>query len=97
MFDKMKSLMDMQKKMQEVKRQLELAVFEVESSDGLVKITMNGSQEVQGVKFSRSLAQVDSIALEQAVKDAFAKAIKRSQAVAAEKMRDVTGFSLPGA
>ena len=49
MLDKMKQLMEMQKKMQEMKRQLDAATFEVVSSDGLVKVVMNGSQEVQEV------------------------------------------------
>ena len=46
MFDKMKQLMEMQKKMQEMKRELENASFDILSSDGLVKVTMTGVQEV---------------------------------------------------
>mgnify|MGYP001560363585 CR=1 FL=1 len=98
MFDKMKALMDMQKKMQELKRQLDSTVFEVESSDRLIKITMNGSQELKDVKILSGFG-TDSgscSALEAAIKDAFSRALKRSQDIAAEKMKGVTGFSLPG-
>jgi DNA-binding protein YbaB len=97
MFDKMKTLLDMQKKMQEVKVYLENTVFEVESSNGLVKLTMNGSQEIKDVRFQGDLKAMEPVSLEQAIKDALAKAIKRSQVVAAEKMKDVTGIKLPGA
>ncbi len=38
-FDKMKQLMDMQKKMQEVKQELENANFDIASADGLIKIS----------------------------------------------------------
>ena len=96
MFDKMKQLMEMQKKMQEMKRQLENTVFEVDSSNGMVKIAMNGSQEIKEVRIQANLKEIESSVLEDSVKDAVSKAIKRSQAVAAEKMKDVTGLSLPG-
>ena len=43
MFDKMKQLMQMREKMQEVKRQLDDTDFEDESPDDTVRIKMNGS------------------------------------------------------
>jgi len=96
MFDKMKQLLDMQKKMQAVKRELESANFDVLSSDGLVKITMNGAQEVKEVSIQVDLMSVDKAILEKSAKDAYNKAIKRSHDLAAEKMRSVTGLNLPG-
>jgi nucleoid-associated protein EbfC len=96
MFDKMKALMDMQKKMQEMKKQLENTTFDVQSSNGLIKITMNGAQEITDIKVVGDLAAIEAKALEQAMKDAFTKAIKQSQVVAAEKMKSVAGLNLPG-
>jgi DNA-binding YbaB/EbfC family protein len=96
MFDKMKQLMEMQKKMQEMKRALDVTVFEVASSDGLVRISMNGSQEVESVSLSDSAAAAPKSALEKSLQDAYNKAIKRSQAIAAEKMKEMTGFGIPG-
>ncbi len=96
MFDKMKALMDMQKKMQEMKKQLENTTFDVQSSNGLIKITMNGAQEITDIKVAGDLAAIEAKALEQAMKDAFTKAIKQSQVVAAEKMKSVAGLNLPG-
>ncbi|MCU0652514.1 MAG: YbaB/EbfC family nucleoid-associated protein [Candidatus Omnitrophica bacterium] len=94
MFDKMKQLMDMQKKMQEMKRALDNTNFEISSSDGLIKITMNGSQEVKEVSIQAE--QLDKPALEKAMKDAYNRAIKRSHDLAGQKMKEITGFNLPG-
>lgn len=90
MLDKMKALFEMQKKMQEVKRELENTNFEIQSTDGLVKITMNGAQEVKGIVIK------DNPQLETSMKDTFNRAIKRSQEIGAQKMKDVTGINLPG-
>ncbi len=96
MLDKMKALMDMQKKMQELKRELENTIFEIQSSDGLVKITMNGSQEVKEISIKAELKDIEKSDLERAIKDAYDRALKRSHEIAAEKMKDITGFNLPG-
>jgi DNA-binding YbaB/EbfC family protein len=96
MFDKMKGLFEMQKKMQEVKRALEDINFDLQSSDGAVKITMNGSQEVKEVLIKDNLAESEKAHLGASLKDTFNRAIKRSQEVAAQKMKDVAGFNLPG-
>lgn len=92
MFDKMKALWDMQKKMQELKRELDGTTFEIESQDKSVKIVMNGYQEIKDIRIQAG----DSGGLEAAVKDTCNRAIKRSHDIAAEKMKAVTGLNLPG-
>jgi len=96
MFDKIKGLMEMQKKMQQAKRELESTAFEVASPDGLVKLTMNGSQEVRALTIQGELTEARKQALEQALKDVYNKAIKRSQDIAAAKMKEITGLNIPG-
>lgn len=96
MFDKMKQFMEMQKKIQEMKRQLDNTNFEISSSDGLLKIMMNGSQEIKEVALQGELKDIDKSKLAQAIKDTYNRAIKRSQEIAAAKMKDITGFNLPG-
>jgi DNA-binding YbaB/EbfC family protein len=96
MFDKMKSLFEMQKKMQEVKRELENTNFDIQSSDGLVKITMNGAQEVKEVMIKDNLNETEKAHLSNSLKDTFNRGIKRSQEIAAQKMQNVTGLNLPG-
>ncbi|MDD5107898.1 MAG: YbaB/EbfC family nucleoid-associated protein [Candidatus Omnitrophica bacterium] len=92
----MKGLFEMQKKMQEVKRELDNMSFDIQSSDGVVKITMNGSQEVKEVIIKDNLGESEKGRLNSSLKDTFNRAIKRSQEVAAQKMKDVTGFNIPG-
>jgi DNA-binding YbaB/EbfC family protein len=89
MFDKMRQLMDMQKKMQEIKHQLDKTNFDIASSDGLVKITMSGSQEVKEVSIHGNIQEVDKSQLEKSIKDAYNSAIKRSHDLAAEKMKSI--------
>lgn len=96
MFDKMKQLMEMQKKVQEIKRQLDSASFEIVSSDGQVKISMNGSQEVKAVLIRDELGKIEKTQLEKALLDAYNRAIKRAQEIAAQKMKEITGFNIPG-
>jgi len=97
MFDKMKQLMDMQKKMQEMKRELENAIFDVSSSDGLVKVTMTGAQEAKNITIQGELSSIDKLTLEKSIKDAYNRAVKRSHEIAAEKMKNITGgLNIPG-
>ncbi|MBM3245974.1 MAG: YbaB/EbfC family nucleoid-associated protein [Candidatus Omnitrophica bacterium] len=96
MFDKMKQLMEAQKKMQEMKRQLENTNFEVASPDGLVKVIMNGAQEVKDIVIQSDLQKTEKTNLERAVKDAYNRAIQRSHELAAQKMKDIAGLNLSG-
>jgi len=96
MFDKMKALLDMQKKAQEMKRQLESTYFDAASSDGLVKINMSAVQEVTSVSITGDIRTMDKAALEKSMREALAKAIKRSQEIAAQKAKEITGLNLPG-
>jgi len=96
MFDKMKQLMEMKSKMQELRRELESTTFEIASSDGLVKITMSGAQEVKEVVINDDFKGSEKNNLEKAIKDVYNRAIKRSQEIAAEKMKGITGLNLPG-
>jgi DNA-binding YbaB/EbfC family protein len=96
MFDKIKGLMEMRKKLEEVKKELDKTSFDIESPAGLVKITMNGSQEVQEVTFGSSFLEGQKDKLQKELKDTFNRAIKRSQEIAAQKMKEATGINLPG-
>ena len=69
MLDKMKELFAMQRKMSEIKKKLEGTDFELASSDGLVKITMNGAQEVREIRLKENISETDRIRLEKTLKD----------------------------
>ena len=96
MFNKMKALLDMQKKMQRMKQELDNTDFEVSSADGLVSITMNGSQQVKAVNICKELNETSKAGLEKATLDAYNRAVRRSQEIAASKMKEISGLDLPG-
>jgi nucleoid-associated protein EbfC len=96
MLDKLKALMDMKSKMEQIKRELEKTVFDITSPDGLITITMNGAQDVQDIRIQKDIQELSKNALEKAIKDAYNKAVKHSRDIAARKMKDITGFNLPG-
>jgi DNA-binding YbaB/EbfC family protein len=96
MLDKIKALMDMKSKMHEIKRELENTFFDIESPDGLVKITMSGSQEIKEINIQGDHKELEKNVLEKSFKDAYNRAIKRSHELAAEKMKDATGFNVSG-
>lgn len=97
MFDKMKDLLAMQRKMQEIKRSLEETNFDLQSPDGLVKITMNGAQEIKAVTLKEDLTDAEQSRLAGVLKDTVNRSIKRSQEIAAQKMREAAGgLNIPG-
>ena len=96
MFDKLNALMDVRKKMQQVKEELAAARFDICSEGGLVTITMSASQEIHDVRFEKGIDGVAAEALARQIKDAFNRGIRRSQEIAAQKMKDITGIKLPG-
>jgi DNA-binding YbaB/EbfC family protein len=96
MFDKIKGLMEMRKKLEEIKKELDRTNFDIDSPGGLVKITMNGSQEVQDVALGAGSLDAQKDKLQKELKDTFNRAVKRSQEIAAQKMKEATGINLPG-
>ena len=96
MLDKMKSLWQMQQKMQELKRQMDTTDIVVESADKQLKVVMNGSQEVKEIKIKGPFSPESRGSLEAGLKDTVNKAIKRSQQIAAEKMKEIAVPGLSG-
>lgn len=94
MFDKMKELWEMKKKMDEVKRQLDSIILE--SEDPMVKIGISGSQEIKSVTIKGELPGLDKAKLEAALVENINRAIKQSQKSAAEKMSSMSGLNIPG-
>ena len=95
MFDKMKQLFEMQKSMQELKRKLEEANFDILSSNGMVKINMNAAQKINSVSINGELAGLDKAALEKSICDAYDRALKHAQEIAAGQLKDMPGLNLP--
>lgn len=92
MLDKAKDLYKLQKQARQIKKQLKNT--HIEAEDEGVKVTLNGEQEVVSIKISDE-AMRDKKKLENSIEKSFNKAVKKSQQIGAELMKDVmpeTGF-----
>lgn len=96
MLDKLKGLMQLKDKMQEVKKELDALEINIESDDKTLTITVSGSQEIRAVKFASHPRNLDQSKMETLLKEAVNKALKESQKLAAQRMCSLTGINLPG-
>ena len=89
MFDKMKQLMEMKKQADQIKRELDAVNVECTDVRG-IKITMNGSQDIKSLEIDPSLLGADNKSkLETELLRSFNAAVKKSQMVAAQKMKNL--------
>ncbi len=94
MFDKAKDLYKMQKQARDIKKKLKKTHIEAEHEG--VTVIINGEQEVVEIKISDEAAQ-DRDKLQKNLIVCFNKAIKKSQQIGADLMKNVMGdMNLPG-
>jgi DNA-binding protein YbaB len=94
MFDKAKDLYKLQKEAKRIKKELKKTHIEAEHEG--VTVIINGEQEVQEVLISEEAMQ-DKAKLQKNLESCFNKAIKKSQQVGADLMKDIMGdMNLPG-
>ncbi len=82
MFDKMKQMYELKKQADQMKKDLEAEIIEVEHGD--VKVKINGAQKILNLDFP---ADIDPDKL----RDAINKASDEAQKVAAKKMQGMMG------
>jgi len=97
MFDIMKQAQQLQSRMQSLQAELETAEVEGRAGGGLVSVVMSGKGEVKKVSIDPSLMKEDEReVLEDLIIAASADAKAKAEALAAEKMKSVTGgMALP--
>ena len=89
MFDKMKDLMEMKRQADQIKKELDASSVTSEDIRG-IKIVITGSQNVRSIEVEEAKLGVDNkIRLEQDLVKSFNSAIKKSQLLAAQKMKAV--------
>jgi DNA-binding protein YbaB len=91
MFDKLKDIIELKKKMAEVKNRLDAMVIKTQSPKKYFEITLNGSQEVKEVKVLQKLDGVDEAVIEREIREIINKSVRDSQMLAARAMSDVSG------
>ncbi|MDD5693528.1 MAG: YbaB/EbfC family nucleoid-associated protein [Patescibacteria group bacterium] len=91
MFGKAKEQLDFVKKAREIQKKLKDEVITVES--GAITIVINGEQKIQKVTINKEDVDVDRLdVLEKDIKTVIESAIKKSQEIAANLMKDMGGF-----
>ncbi len=82
MFDKLKQMYDLKKQADQMKKELETEIIEVEHGD--VKVKINGAQKILNLSYPADI-EPDKL------KDAINKAMDEAQKVAAKKMQGMMG------
>ncbi|TVQ67641.1 MAG: YbaB/EbfC family nucleoid-associated protein [Balneolaceae bacterium] len=97
MADMFGKLTEFQKKMDEVKRQLNELEVEAEAGGGMVRVTANGNREITSIKLDKDIVDPNDIEmLEDLVAAGINQALKKAEEAAQDKMADVTKGMLPG-
>lgn len=94
----LKQAQQMQTKVKTLQKELEKREFDGSAGGGVVKVKVNGKQEILEIKISRECVDPNDIEmLEELVLTAVNQAVKESSDKVAEAMDKVTGgLNLPG-
>lgn len=101
MFNQMKQLRDMQKKANDLQKQLQAIKHEKTNSSGTLAVIVNGAQKVESLRiepswFSADKKQALETALTSLINDAFGEIQKETAMKAASMMKDLKGLGIPG-
>ena len=98
MFDKFRELYQFQKKARVIQKELRNTEIEASALEGKIKVIFSGEQKVQKIEFAEEILQPErKRELERGVEDAIREAVTKSQQIAAEKMKAITGdLNIPG-
>ncbi|HEY4705836.1 MAG TPA: YbaB/EbfC family nucleoid-associated protein [Thermodesulfobacteriota bacterium] len=96
----MRQAQKMQEKMAEVQKELGTRAVEASSGGGMVTATVNGNQELVGLKIDPSVVDPKDIEmLQDLVVAAVSEALRKSKSMVQEEMAKLTsglGLNLPG-
>jgi DNA-binding protein YbaB len=96
MFDQVKKLMEMKKQADILKKELEATIIDVQETRG-IKVVINGAQIFQTIEIEESLlTAANKNRVQMDLLRSVNTAVKRSQQAAANKMKNMPGFNLPG-
>jgi DNA-binding YbaB/EbfC family protein len=87
MFESLKNLNNLRKQAAELQKQLEAEKLTVNSADGLVTITLNGSHELIDLQINKELSETNRDQLVKSFKDAYNKAEKELKTILAKKFQ----------
>ena len=98
MLDKLKNLYEAQKKMTQMKKELENVVVEHSTAAGKIKISLDGTQKILSLSIDADLIKEDKKSLlEKEIVSCVNQASEKVQQVAAQKLKSSLGdLNLPG-
>jgi len=85
-------------KLDKAQKELSKTTLEISSGKGAVRVIITGQQEIQSIKISPEVIDPDKTEhLEKLVLEAVSEAIAKSQKLAAEQLKGLTGgLKIPG-
>ncbi len=94
----MKQAQQMQQKITTLQKELESRELETSSGGGMIKIKINGKQQILAISINKECVDPNDVAsLEELMKTAVNQAIKESQDMVSGAMSKVTGgLNIPG-
>tara|TARA_B100000242_G_C42837790_1_gene389119 strand:+ start:367 stop:690 length:324 start_codon:yes stop_codon:yes gene_type:complete len=92
----LKQAQDVQKQIEQVQNQLSDMIIESEAGGGMIKVKVNGKQEVLELSIDQSTLEEDKEVIEDLIVSALNKALSKAQADSQEKMNSVTGGMMSG-
>jgi DNA-binding protein YbaB len=96
MFDQVKKVLEMKKQADILKKELEATIIEVSETRG-IKVVVNGAQILQSINIEEGLLNAgNKNRIQMDLLRSINTAVKRSQQAAANKMKNMPGFNLPG-
>lgn len=98
MFDKARELYRLQSKARKIQKELKRTEISAEAADGKIEVVFNGEQKIQKVRIDPNLlAAENQQEIENGLKSAIEEAVKQSQKIAQEQMKEIAGdLNLPG-
>lgn len=98
MGDMMKQVAKMQRKMEEIQKELAETTVEGSAGGGMVKVTANGNQDIISIKIEKEVVNPDDVEmLEELILSAVNQAKEKAAELQAQSMGALTGgLNIPG-
>ena len=92
----LKQAQDVQKQIEQVQNQLSDMIIESEAGGGMIKVKVNGKQEVLELSIDQATLKEDKEVIEDLIVSALNKALSKAQSDSQKKMNSVTGGMMSG-
>ena len=92
----LKQAQDVQTRIDEVQNHLSDMIIESEAGGGMIKVKVNGKQEVLELSIDQTTLKEDKEVIEDLIVSALNKALSKAQSDSQEKMNSVTGGMMSG-